>query len=234
MAMRSRSQPTEIVKRCLDCCVAAVVLALLFPLVVAVAVAIKLDSRGPVFFRCRRVGYRGTPLDMLKFRKMHVDAAGGALTSPDDERFTRMGALLARTKLDELPQLWNVLKGEMSLVGPRPEDPSFVAVRRSDFDEILTVKPGVTGLSQLAFARESEVLDEADRYDDYVSRFLPQKIAIDRLYVRRQSLSFDLKILIWTAVAILFRREVAVHRETGRLNRRRRAVPTTQAARSAV
>src|SRR5919199_1332108 len=118
MAMRSRSQPTEIVKRCLDCCVAALVLALLFPLVVAVAVAIKLDSRGPVFFRCRRVGYRGTPLDMLKFRKMHVDAAGGALTSPGDERFTRMGALPARTKLDELPQLWNVLKGEMSLVGP--------------------------------------------------------------------------------------------------------------------
>jgi lipopolysaccharide/colanic/teichoic acid biosynthesis glycosyltransferase len=218
------------VKRCLDFSVAALALALLFPLVLIVGIAIKVDSRGPIFYRCRRVGHRGAALDMLKFRKMHADARGGPLTSPDDGRFTRMGALLARTKLDELPQLWNVLKGEMSLVGPRPEDSSFVTLFPSDFDQILTVKPGVTGLSQLAFARESEVINGDDRYDDYVKRFLPQKIAIDRLYVHRRSFSLDLKILTWTAAAVLLRREVAVHRDTGRLNRRRRTGPATQPA----
>lgn len=230
VAARLRTQIAEMLKRSLDFIVAALVLTLLFPLVLIVGIAIKIDSRGPVFYRCRRVGYGGMPLEMLKFRKMHVEAAGGALTSPDDERFTRIGALLARTKLDELPQLWNVLKGEMSLVGPRPEDSSFVALCRSDFDEILTVKPGVTGLSQLAFARESEVINGDDRYDDYVSRFLPAKVAIDRLYVRRRSFSLDLKILTWTAAAVLLRREVAVHRDTGRLNRRRRTGPATQPA----
>jgi lipopolysaccharide/colanic/teichoic acid biosynthesis glycosyltransferase len=165
---------------------------------------------------------------------MHADAAGGALTSPDDARFTRIGALLARTKLDELPQLWNVLKGEMSLVGPRPEDPSFVALRAEDYAEILRVKPGVTGLSQLAFARESEILDDENRYEHYVERVFPQKIAIDRLYVLRRSFTYDFRILVWTAIAILLRREVAVHRQTGRLNQRRRPTPAVDLAGSTV
>src|SRR5205823_1367512 len=128
----------------------------------AAALAIRLESRGSVLYRCRRVGQGGHEFSMLKFRKMQRDAAGGPLTAADDERFTRIGKLLAKTKLDEVPQLWNVLRGTMSLVGPRPEDPSFVSMLVSEYEQILRIKPGITGLSQLAFARETEILDPAD------------------------------------------------------------------------
>ena len=207
-------------KRTLDVVVAASVLLLMAPLFVVIAATIKLESPGGVLYRCRRVGRGGRELRMLKFRKMHDGARGPALVQTKDERFTRLGAFLARTKLDELPQLWNVLKGEMSLVGPRPEDPSFVAQHREAYDAILTVRPGITGLSQLAFARETEVLDPGDRVGHYVSRILPQKMQMDRLYADQRSLSMDLRILWWTLCAVVGRLEVAVHRETGRLNRR--------------
>lgn len=214
----------------LDRCVAGVSLALLAPLLLAVAVAVKLDSPGPVFFRCRRIGLRGRPFEVLKFRKMRVDASGPPLTAPDDARFTRIGAFLARRKLDELPQLWNVLKGEMSLVGPRPEDPEFVALRATDFKRILKVRPGMTGLSQLAFARESDILDPTDRVAHYVERLLPAKIRIDRLYAERRSLWMDFLIVVWTVVAVGLGREVAVHRDTGHLTVRRTRVAREAAA----
>jgi lipopolysaccharide/colanic/teichoic acid biosynthesis glycosyltransferase len=216
----SRRRCSDAGKRLLDLAVAAFVLALFFPVLVIVAAAIKLDSRGPVFYRCRRVGFRGAELAMLKFRKMHDSAAGVALTLADDARFTRVGRLLAKTKLDELPQLWNVLKGEMTLVGPRPEDPEFVELRREDYAVILSVKPGVTGLCQLAFAKESEIHDSEDRVGSYVTRLLPQKAALDRLYVERRSFFMDFEILGWTAVAVLGRRDVAVHRSTASLTLR--------------
>ena len=147
---------------------------------------------------------------MLKFRKMQRGASGVALTTANDERFTRTGRFLARTKLDEVPQLWNVLRGDMSLVGPRPEDPEFVERFRDDYAEILGAKPGITGLSQLAFAKESEIIDVDDPVQDYVSRLLPQKIALDRYYARHRSLLLDVKILYWTAAAVILRRNVAV------------------------
>jgi lipopolysaccharide/colanic/teichoic acid biosynthesis glycosyltransferase len=159
---------------------------------------------------------------MLKFRKMRHDAHGPPLTSADDARFTRVGRFLAASKLDEVPQLWNVLRGEMSLVGPRPEDPAFVAMHPDDFAAIVGVKPGVTGLCQLAFAKEGRILDAKDRVRDYAERLLPQKIAIDLLYARRRTFLFDAKILAWTAIAVLLRKDVAVHRGTGRLTLRRR------------
>jgi lipopolysaccharide/colanic/teichoic acid biosynthesis glycosyltransferase len=205
----------------LDVFAAAALLVVLCPLILVVAVAIKLDSRGPAFYRCRRIGFRGREFGMMKFRKMVDDAGGGALTAPEDDRFTRLGHMLAKTKLDEIPQLWNVLKGEMSLVGPRPEDPGFVELLPDEYEEILDVRPGITGLSQLAFARESEILDPSDRHGHYVTRLLPAKARIDRLYAYRRSFWMDLKILLWTAAAVLLRLEVAVHRETGRLTRRR-------------
>ena len=221
-------------KRTLDVVVAVPVLLLLAPLLVVIAAAIKLESRGGVLYRCRRVGRRGRELQMLKFRKMHEGARGPALVQKNDERFTRLGPFLARTKLDELPQLWNVLKGEMSLVGPRPEDPSFVAQHREAYDAILAVRPGVTGLSQLAFARESEVLDPEDRVGHYVSRILPQKMQMDRMYAVERSFSMDLKILWWTLCATVARREVAVHRDTGRLSRRAPREPAAEVAAHAV
>jgi lipopolysaccharide/colanic/teichoic acid biosynthesis glycosyltransferase len=216
-------QPGDVVAtRALDLVVAVLVGIFSLPLVSVIAVAIKVDSRGPVFFRCRRVGHRGTPFGMLKFRKM-VDGAGGpGLTALHDDRLTRVGRLLAHSKLDELPQLWNVVRGQMSLVGPRPEDPRFVETQQAAFAPILEVKPGMTGLSQLAFARESSILDPDDRVGDYLHRILPQKMALDALYARRRTVGQDVRILWWTAIAVLGRRDVAVHRITGRPGLRRR------------
>ena len=204
---------------------AAVLLIVLAPVIVAVAVGVRIESRGPALFRCRRIGQGGREFDMLKFRKMHDGASGAALTSPDDGRFTRLGRFLAKSKLDELPQLWNVLRGEMSLVGPRPEDREFVRLQGQAYEEICKVKPGMTGLTQLAFARESEILDRDDRVADYVERLLPGKIRLDRLYVERHSVWMDLRVLVGTIVVILFRREIAVHRGSGRLTFRRRPDP---------
>src|SRR3954453_22157381 len=145
------------IKRGFDLAFATTVLLVSLPLIALVSLMIVLDSRGPVFYRAERVGHGGRPLRMLKFRKMHHNASGAPLTMSEDARFTRIGRLLARTKIDELPQLWHVLRGEMSLIGPRPEDPGFVAERSADYQQILAVRPGVTGLSQIAFAEESEI-----------------------------------------------------------------------------
>jgi lipopolysaccharide/colanic/teichoic acid biosynthesis glycosyltransferase/putative effector of murein hydrolase LrgA (UPF0299 family) len=209
-------------KRAFDATVAALLLLVSAPVIGIVALAVRLEDRGPVFYRCPRFGELGRELPMLKFRKMRLDADGPPLTSVDDDRFTRVGRFLAKSKLDELPQLWNVLKGEMSLVGPRPEDPWFVALHPAEFAEIVGVKPGVTGLCQLAFAKEGEILDPDDRVRDYSQRLLPQKIAMDLLYAERRTFLFDAKILVWTFVAVLLRRDVAVHRGTGALTLRRR------------
>ena len=113
----------------------------------------------------------------------------------------------------------------MSLIGPRPEDPSFVALHAADFIEILRVRPGVTGLSQIAFAEESRILDGNDPTGHYLDRILPQKMGMDRLYATRYHLRLDLSILVWTLIAVLARRDVAVHRQTGRMNLRRRPAP---------
>ncbi len=209
-------------KRLLDVAAAFSLLAVLTPLIVVLALAIKLDGKGPIFYRCRRIGLGGGEFAMIKFRKMHHGAQGPALTSFRDERFTRIGSLLARTKLDELPQLWNVIRGDMSLVGPRPEDPSFVALELDQYAEILRVRPGITGLSQLAFARENRLLHGPDRLRRYVEQLFPQKIAMDRLYVAQRSLGLDLRILCWTILTVFFRLEVAVNRRDGSFSRRRR------------
>jgi len=222
-AIRRRASRVQSVdaKRLIDIAVAGVFLLVLMPLLLVIAAAIRIDSRGPIFFRCRRVGFRGTELQMLKFRKMRDGAPGEAVTLSTDERFTSVGRVLAKTKLDELPQLWNVLKGEMTLVGPRPEDPQFVALRSDDYATILTVKPGMTGFCQLAFTKEGDLLDRDDRIRDYVERLFPQKVALDLLYVNRRSLLLDLRILVWTSAAVLGRRDIAVDRSNGALGVRR-------------
>jgi lipopolysaccharide/colanic/teichoic acid biosynthesis glycosyltransferase len=220
--MQRASVVDRAAKRCLDAVLATGLLVLLVPVVIVVGAAIKLDSPGPILYRCRRIGLHGREFAMLKFRKMWNGAAGPALTAANDDRFTRVGRLLARTKLDEIPQLWNVLKGDMSLVGPRPEDPAFVEPRRNEFAPVMRVRPGITGLSQLAFARESEILDAQHRIGHYERRILPQKLGLDTLYAERRSIWMDLDILGWTAAAVLLRRNVAVHRIDGRLTLRKR------------
>lgn len=210
-------------KRAADVLLSLVMLIVLAPVLLACGLAVCLESRGPIFYRATRVGRAGRQLHVVKFRKM-VDGAGGlALTGVADDRFTRIGRFLARTKLDELPQLWNVLRGDMSLVGPRPEDSEFVAMHGDDYHEILSVRPGITGLCQLAFARETEILDPEDRRGHYVRRILPQKVALDVLYARSRTFGGDLKILAWTILPLILRRDVAVRREDGVLSLRRRS-----------
>jgi lipopolysaccharide/colanic/teichoic acid biosynthesis glycosyltransferase len=214
------------IKRAMDVSIASCALVVLSPLFLVIAVLIKIDSRGPVFYRADRVGFGGKPLAMLKFRKMHETAGGAALTMADDDRFTRVGRWLMRTKLDELPQLWHVLRGEMSLVGPRPESPGFVARHRDDYDVILSTRPGLTGYSQLAFAREGAILDPEDPQGHYVGRLLPQKVGLDRMYASRLSTRRDLAILLATFATVALREPVAVNRQTGALTRRRRPSPS--------
>jgi lipopolysaccharide/colanic/teichoic acid biosynthesis glycosyltransferase len=209
-------------KRCLDVAAAALLLLLTLPIFVCVAIAIKLDSRGPVFYRVRRVGYRGRPFLMLKFRKMYDGVCGAPLTRARDPRLTRVGAFLVRVRVDELPQLWDVLCGRMSIIGPRPEDPRFVGLYGARFDRILSVRPGITGITQLAFAAEDRILDMRDPIADYVERILPQKVALDELYMCRSRLLLDLSVIWWTVVTVVLRRPVAVDRTTARMRIRRR------------
>jgi lipopolysaccharide/colanic/teichoic acid biosynthesis glycosyltransferase len=208
--------------RAIDFIVASALLIVLLPILLAAAVFIRLDSPGPSFYRSRRVGYRGRELRMLKFRKMVVGAKGVPLTSSNDSRFTRAGGILAKFKLDEIPQLWHVVRGEMSLVGPRPEDPVFVEQHRDAFEPILKVRPGITGLSQIAFVEESRILDTDDPLEHYIGRLLPQKIGLDQLYATRRGLSLNFRILFWTLAAVILRRNVAVYRESGKMRLRRR------------
>jgi lipopolysaccharide/colanic/teichoic acid biosynthesis glycosyltransferase len=214
-------------KRGIDVTVSGIGLVVLSPLFAVVALLVVLDSPGPVFFRADRVGFRGRPLQMLKFRKMRTGAGGVALTVAGDERLTRLGAWLVRTKIDELPQLWHVLRGEMSLVGPRPESPTFVSRFQSDYDVILRVRPGLTGYTQLAFAREGAILDPEDPQGHYLDALLPQKVGLDRLYASRMSTRRDLSVLIATFVTLVLRQPVAVDRRTAALSLRRRAAASS-------
>jgi lipopolysaccharide/colanic/teichoic acid biosynthesis glycosyltransferase len=214
--------PWPLGKRLLDIVIAVPLLVAFTPLMLMLALAIKLGSRGPVLYRCSRVGLGGREFPMLKFRKMRPDAAGPPLTCARDERFTRLGSFLAQTKLDELPQLWNVIRGDMSLVGPRPEDAGFIALYSHEYTEVLRARPGITGLSQLAFAREGRLLVCPDRVRRYVERLLPQKVALDQLYVAQRSTSMDLRILAWTVITVLLGIEVSVDRRSGKLSVRRR------------
>ena len=210
------------IKRTLDVVIAGLALVLLAPLLLLIALLVVLDSPGPVFYRATRRGFHGRPLHMLKFRKMRVGAAGAGVTLAQDARLTRVGAWLARTKLDELPQLWHVVRGEMSLVGPRPESPDCVSRYAADYALILSVRPGLTGYTQLAFAREGAILDPLDPERHYLLCLLPQKVALDRLYATHPSIRRDLRILWATILTLVFARPVAVDRRTGDLTPRHR------------
>jgi lipopolysaccharide/colanic/teichoic acid biosynthesis glycosyltransferase len=217
-----RTKVDAVARRGLDLGLSAFLLVVLSPIIVVSVIVIKLDTPGPVFYRAGRVGFRGRTLRMLKFRKMPVGTSGAKLTASEDERLTRSGVWLTRLKIDEIPQLIHVVRGEMSLVGPRPEDPEFVEMMRDDYDLILEVKPGITGYSQLAFAEESRILDSSDPLSHYVGRLFPQKMGLDMMYARDQGLRLNLKILLWTVAAVVLRRAVAVNRQTGKMNLRKR------------
>jgi lipopolysaccharide/colanic/teichoic acid biosynthesis glycosyltransferase len=188
--------------------VCLVALLLLSPVLAAIAVAVRLDSSGPVLFRQTRIGRHGKPFRILKFRTM-VDGASrlAANVSPDgDPRVTRTGAFLRRTYLDELPQLINVLRGDMSLVGPRPETPEFVALYNDDERRVLTVRAGLVGPSTLEFMNEAQLLAEADdAVALYQQELVHARARADLTYLDAQSLRHDIRLLVRQLVAILGR-----------------------------
>jgi len=193
-------------KRLFDLAAAALGLLLCLPLFALVAVAIKLDSPGPVFFRQTRIGRHGQPFRIHKFRSMHVRQPADArpITVGQDPRITRVGAVLRRWKLDELPQLIDVLDGSMSLIGPRPEVPRYVALypdalRRA----VLSVRPGITDPASIRFRNENDLLaGAADPDAVYRERILPEKLRLQAEYVRSRSFAGDMRILYRTFVKI--------------------------------
>ncbi|MBN1812155.1 MAG: sugar transferase [Anaerolineae bacterium] len=200
-----RATGDSVLKRAFDLAVTLAGLIVLAPFFVVVALLIKCDSRGPIFYLGDRIGQHGRPFKILKFRSMIVNAdrQGPAITYGDDPRITRVGGFLRRTKLDELPQLWNVLRGEMSLVGPRPEAPCYVALYTPEQRQVLTVRPGITGPTQLIYRDEEEWLSPGTWELDYVNILMPQKLALDLEYVRQQSFTLDVQIVartIWLLV----------------------------------
>ena len=191
-------------KRTFDIIVAAIGLIVLSPLFVLVALLIKFDSRGPILFKQERIGKDFRPFSIYKFRTMRDGAhVTSSLTIGADPRITRVGKYLRASKVDELPQLLNILKGDMSLVGPRPEVPRYVELFRADYEHILKVRPGLTDLASLKYSDEASVLGKsANPEGDYVARLLPDKIRLAKEYVQRSSLLFDAKLIVETIIKL--------------------------------
>lgn len=203
--MRGRRSPTGL-KRAFDIVFAVIALILLGPILLAVALAIMLYDGGPVFYRGERVGLEGKRFRILKFRTMVVDAdkTGASSTPDDDPRITVIGRFLRRYKLDELPQLLNVLTGDMSVVGPRPQVSWAVDEYSVEERGLLSVRPGMTDYASIHFRNEGEILKgSADPDREYLERIAPEKIRLGLLYVRDHSLLRDIRIIVATAVAIV-------------------------------
>jgi lipopolysaccharide/colanic/teichoic acid biosynthesis glycosyltransferase len=194
------------IQRTIDLTAAIFGLIVLSPLFLVVAAMIKLTSPGPVFHRAERVGKDGVLFTLFKFRSMRADAAaaGPGITRSGDNRITPVGRWLRRSKMDELPQLLNVFRGEMSLVGPRPEDPRYVALYSPEQRRILSVRPGITSAASVQYRHEESMLTGADLEKQYVNEVMPAKLQIDLDYLSRRTTTSDLGIL-WQTFLALFR-----------------------------
>lgn len=169
-----------------------------------ISLVIKLTSPGPVFYVSSRIGRHGVPFRLYKFRSMRPapEGTGPAVTRKDDDRITRIGAILRKTKVDELPQLINILKGEMSLVGPRPEAPVYVDAYSAEQRQVLDVAPGFTSLASIRYRNEESMLSGPDWERLYLDEIMPDKLKVDLRYLDHWSLGLDLRILIYTIVVL--------------------------------
>jgi lipopolysaccharide/colanic/teichoic acid biosynthesis glycosyltransferase len=193
------------VKRGFDIIVALVCLAFAVPVMAVVAMAIWITSGRPVLYVGERVGRHGVPFGMVKFRSMvvHADSVGPLITAGSDPRITAIGRVLRRTKLDELPTLWNVLRGDMSLVGPRPENPRSVALYTDDQRRVLNVRPGVTSSATIKFRHEETLLSGVPNVEAAYLGLMQQKLAIELDYLSRRSFVSDCAILARTVRALV-------------------------------
>jgi FlaA1/EpsC-like NDP-sugar epimerase/lipopolysaccharide/colanic/teichoic acid biosynthesis glycosyltransferase len=194
-------------KRLFDISFSLIGLILFLPIFVVVAMLVKRDSDGPLFFPQKRIGKNFKPFHLYKFRTMVVNAPekGLLITADGDLRITKVGKFLRKTKIDELPQLWNVLRGDMSIVGPRPEVEKYVNRYREDYEEILKVRPGITDISSFMYSNEEEILkDKRDSEEYYIHVLLPEKIKLAKEYVRDESLFFDLRLIFLTVFKLVY------------------------------
>lgn len=193
-------------KRAMDIVISGGALLVLWPVLALIALAIKIDDPGPVFYRQVRVGRHGKPFRIFKFRTMIVDAdkKGLQITVGRDNRITRMGALLRKTKLDELAQLINVFVGEMSFVGPRPEVPKYVELYTPYQRQVLLVRPGITDYASIAYRNENDMLEGAEDPEKmYIDVIMPDKIELNMKYLREISPLADIRLILSTIVAVI-------------------------------
>src|SRR5664279_2319961 len=201
----TRTNTNLAAKRAMDVVCSAAGLVVLAPLLGLITAAIKLDSPGPIFYHAIRVGQSGKLFHIHKFRTMvmNADRLGPGLTLANDQRVTRVGRFLRRSKFDELPQLINVLRGTMSLVGPRPEDPRYVALYTPDQRHVLELRPGITSLASVWYRHEEELLVGDAWEAHYVDTVMPTKLRIDLEYLQRVGPKQDLKVIARTIIALL-------------------------------
>jgi lipopolysaccharide/colanic/teichoic acid biosynthesis glycosyltransferase len=197
------------VKRLFDIILSILGLILLSPLFIILAIWIKRDSKGPVFYKQIRIGKDAREFNLYKFRSMRqgADKQGLLTVGGKDPRITKSGSFIRRYKLDEFPQLINVLNGEMSIVGPRPEVPKYVALYTPDQQKVLSVKPGISDWASIYFRNENELLAEAENPEEfYISEVMPQKLLMNLKYIDNNSLFIDVKIILNTIKMVLFKK----------------------------
>lgn len=193
----------KVIKRIFDFVCSTLGLIVLSPVLIVIAIKIKIDSDGPVFFKQIRVGKRNKKFEILKFRTMVVDAEklGRQITVGNDSRITKIGAFLRKYKLDELPQLINVFKGDMSLVGPRPEVPRYVELYSEEQRKVLEVRPGITDLASIRYRDENDLLGEAEDPDElYINTIMPDKLALNLEYINKNNVFVDIYIILKTII----------------------------------
>ena len=205
-ALLEKRRPQLFAKRAMDIVVSAAALCVLWPVLLLIALAIVVDDPGPVFYRQVRVGRGGKPFHIFKFRTMVVDAdkKGLSITVGRDSRITRVGAFLRKTKLDELAQLLNVLAGQMSFVGPRPEVPRYVELYTPYQRQVLLVRPGITDYASIAYRNENDLLAGADDPERmYIETIMPDKIELNMRYLREISPLADVRLILKTIIAVI-------------------------------
>ena len=191
-------------KRLFDIVCAALGLLVLSPVLLVCALLVGLTSPGGILFRQERVGKDGVPFTIYKFRSMRKDNAGLKISTSGDSRITPVGRVLRKTKLDELPQLCNVLKGDMSFVGPRPEVREYTDLYTPEQRQVLLVRPGITGLASIRYRNENDLLSaSADPNRTYIEEVMPAKLALDLEYIPRACVSYDIKLILETLVTVV-------------------------------
>lgn len=193
----------SIIKRIFDFFAALIGIIIISPVLIIVSIAIKLDSKGNVMFLQKRVGKDGKEFNIYKFRTMvsNAEKIGKQLTVGKDNRITKVGGFLRKYKIDELPQLFNVLKGDMSLVGPRPEVPKYVALYNEEQRKVLSVRPGITDLASLKYSDENDILGKVDNPEEYyINVIMKDKLTLNLEYIEKSNLFYDISLIIKTII----------------------------------